>query len=187
MKLTYHPLTHAVLTPILTQLHQSRRMARESFQQWFFEALWRKRNAPRRYCAVTLSCKQGIALPGGGIEKLTREKTSKAVTVFLKNLNKHSFGAAYRRYGKCSVCISAIEVSQAGRLHVHMLLERPLHEDFKDFSSRIQKTWTALRWAHRQIKVDALETWDDIDGWTKYIVKDMDASADVLDIPNLHI
>ncbi len=58
---------------------------------------------------------------------------------FLNRLNAKSLGAAAKRYGKKLKTFAVIEQNAEGRLHYHMIIDRPSHIAADDLSALIRE------------------------------------------------
>jgi hypothetical protein len=85
--------------------------------------------------------------------------------------------------------IPAIEKGMGGRLHVHLTLEVPcyLKGNEKKFFEWIRSTWKKMRWSDCQHKFDLLTSKDDVNRWTRYLVKEVGINEDAIDFENLYL
>lgn len=86
---------------------------------------------------------------------------------FLNRLNAKSLGAAAKRYGKKLKTFAVIEQNAEGRLHYHMILDRPAHIAAEHLSALIREEWTKTDFGYRQVDVQNMYS----DGWVSYILK----------------
>jgi hypothetical protein len=143
------------------------------------EAMW---------CDVTLTLKQGM-VHGGTYEKLNRDQISKCIEDLMKALNRRIYKKAYRRFGKRLACVPVIEISISDRLHVHMVLEIPAYmsKEHDIFFGIIRTEWQKIRWSYTEAVIRHLPEKENVQGWTKYILKDVSKNDDTLDVNNLYL
>lgn len=160
-----------------------------AFRPWIEARIGEYMKLGAQFYAVTLTCKQVLPLPGGGVEKLTHGKVSKAIGVFLKHLNTDLYGKAYRRHGRKLLVVPAIEEGRSGRLHAHLLLERRPHSKFTDqeFVAHAARLWRSLQWSHREVKIEPITGLWGAERFASYILKEVRRNHEALDLWNLNI
>jgi hypothetical protein len=110
--------------------------------------------------------------------KLDDIRASKNLRHFLNFLNTEIYGKRFRRFGKKLNVIPALERSSSGRLHYHLVLQKPqsrhpemAQEADKAFLALIQSCWKRTPFGYEQIHIH-----DRVDhGWTDYISKTANA------------
>lgn len=106
--------------------------------------------------------------------KLDEIRASKNLRHFLNLLNSEVFGKRFRRFGKRLNVIPSLERSSSGRLHYHLVLQKPVsrypemaQDADKEFLELIDNCWkrTDFGYEHTHIhhQIDS--------GWTDYISK----------------
>ena len=133
--------------------------------------------------AVTLTFKQVFHSIAGSM-RLTSEYASKNVRHFLNQINRKYFGNASKRYGKRIAVFPVMETSVEGRLHYHLLIDRPVHIEPVRFEADIRRIWRSTDWGYDQIHIDHKPN----EGWIYYLTKysqkpEYDLS---IDLANLH-
>jgi hypothetical protein len=106
--------------------------------------------------------------------KLDEIRASKNLRHFLNLLNSEVYGKRFKRFGKRLNVIPALERSSSGRLHYHLVLQKPqsrhveiAQEADKAFLSLVENCWKRTPFGYEQIHIH-----DRIDhGWTDYISK----------------
>jgi hypothetical protein len=106
--------------------------------------------------------------------KLDDIRASKNLRHFLNFLNTEVYGKRFKRFGKKLNVIPALERSSSGRLHYHLVLQKPqsrhpemAQEADKAFLALIQSCWKRTPFGYEQIHIH-----DRVDhGWTDYISK----------------
>ena len=106
--------------------------------------------------------------------KLDEIRASKNLRHFLNLLNSEVFGKRYKRFGKKLNVIPALERSSSGRLHYHLVLQKPqsrhpeiAQEADRAFLALIENCWKRTDFGYAEIHIH-----DRIDhGWTDYISK----------------
>jgi hypothetical protein len=133
--------------------------------------------------AITLTFKQVFHSVAGSI-RLTSEHAAKNVRHFLNQLNRRYFGNASKRFGKGIPTLPVLEVSREGRLHYHLLMDRPTHIDPVHFQSDIRSIWKSTDWGYDQIHIDTNPN----EGWIYYITKysQKPEYTDAIDFLNCH-
>lgn len=96
---------------------------------------------------------------------------------FLNRLNTKSFGAAAKRYGKKLQVFAVIEQNAEGRLHYHMILERPPHMAADRFSALIRELWSRTDFGYRHLDIQEMYS----GGWVDYILKSRQKDGCLLD------
>lgn len=164
----------------------SQRERADAYRQ-FFNAEIAGYGKDSNWCDVTLTLRQGIE-DGGRYESLTADKVSRCIKELMCSLNRRVYKNAYRRYNKRLACIPVIERGSKDRLHVHMLLQIPTFMDSEvdTFFEIIKKEWAKVRWSHSETCISRLHETNDVETWTKYILKDVVEDDQVLDLVNVH-
>lgn len=106
--------------------------------------------------------------------KLDEIRASKNLRHFLNFLNTGVYGKRFKRFGKRLNVIPALERSSSGRLHYHLVLQKPQsrHPEMaqdadKSFLELIENCWKRTPFGYEQIHIH-----DRVDhGWTDYITK----------------
>jgi hypothetical protein len=137
------------------------------------------------WIAVSLTLKQGLTRNNGTLQLITVDEARKGVKRLMKVLNTATYGKAARRYSKRLAVLPTFERGSSGRLHIHMLLE--CHPwDVSKFTQLIEHTWETYPWGHKQKDIRPLSTPQDVENWTRYILKDVrNGVPDVIDYENL--
>ena len=110
--------------------------------------------------------------------KLDEIRASKNLRHFLNLLNTEVYGKRFKRFSKRLNVIPSLERSSSGRLHFHLLLQKPVsrHPEMgpdadKAFLALIESCWKRTPFGYDQIHIH-----DRIDhGWTDYITKNANA------------
>lgn len=142
----------------------------------------------KAWAAVTLTLKQFVRRQDGTVQKLSVSEIRKCISTLMKMLNKKSYKAAYRRFGKRLFVVPSIERSVNDRLHVHMLLEIPPHlrNAPLTFHNEIAGIWTSLRWGLPEHDIQNLPP-SNVTYWLRYILKDLWKDSEVIDLTNLYL
>ena len=132
---------------------------------------------------VTLTMKQ--AYDG---EILDEINASRNLRHFLIRLNKRVLKSSFVRHGRRLNVIPAVEYN--GRLHYHLLLEIPMHQDGclhnrNEFKRHIIEQWEKTSFGHHEICINDLSL-ENPAGWVEYITKFEHGEADQLDWENYH-
>ena len=106
--------------------------------------------------------------------KLDEIRASKNLRHFLNLLNTEVYGKRFKRFGKRLNVIPALERSSSGRLHYHLVLQKPQsrHPEMaqdadKAFLSLVENCWKRTPFGYEQIHIH-----EQVDhGWTDYITK----------------
>lgn len=133
--------------------------------------------------AVTLTFKQVFNSAVGSM-RLTADHAAKNVRHFLNRMNRRYFGNASKRFGKSIPTIPVLEVSREGRLHYHLLMERPSHINQIRFEQDIRSIWKSTDWGYEQIHIAPNPN----EGWIYYITKYSQKSeyTEAIDYLNCH-
>ena len=128
--------------------------------------------------AVTLTLKQVFHLVIGST-RLTTVYAAKNLRHFLNRLNRKYFGNAVSRYKKRLNAFPVLETSYDGRLHYHLLLDRPPHVPYVHFEADIRNLWQKTDWGYKEIHLYEHPN----EGWLYYMTKpsqkpDYDLSID---------
>ena len=131
-----------------------------------------------RPVAITLTLKQ-VFHSISGSARLTMEFATKNLRHFLNRLNRKYFGNASSRYNKRISIVPIIEISTEGRIHYHLLMDRPLHITAVQFETDIRNLWRATDWGYKEVQIDNNPN----EGWLYYMTKhsqkpDYDLSID---------
>jgi hypothetical protein len=110
--------------------------------------------------------------------KLDEIRASKNLRHFLNFLNTEVYGKRSKRFGKKLNVIPSLERSSSGRLHYHLVLQKPqsrhpemAQEADRAFLALIQSCWKRTPFGYEQIHIH-----DRVDhGWTDYISKTANA------------
>lgn len=86
---------------------------------------------------------------------------------FFNRLNAKSLGAAAKRHSKRLKAFAVIEQNWEGRLHYHMIIDRPPHIAADDFSALIREQWRKTDFGYRHVDIQPMTS----DGWISYILK----------------
>ena len=86
---------------------------------------------------------------------------------FFNRLNAKSLGAAAKRYTKKLRTFAVIERNAEGRLHYHMIIDRPAHIAADHLSALVREQWLKTDFGYRHIDVQPMTS----DGWVSYILK----------------
>ena len=106
--------------------------------------------------------------------KLDEIRASKNLRHFLNLLNTGVYGKRFKRFGKRLNVIPSLEHSSSGRLHYHLVLQKPqsrhpeiAQEADKAFLALIENCWKRTDFGYAEVHIH-----DRIDhGWTDYISK----------------
>jgi len=131
---------------------------------------------------VTLTMKQITHTAG----RLTKERASINIKHFLNRLNRAEFGAARaNRLNTRLRCITSVEKSLSGRIHVHMLIEKSQKYDQSAFEELTRKLWTKkTEFGYEDIL--CIDACDPI-GLHHYITKEIRFDTDCIDWKNTHL
>ena len=137
--------------------------------------------------AVTLTLRQGMAVPNGAADTLvllTRQLAIRNYRHFLNVLSSMTLGKAAKRFGRRINSISTIEGGKGKRLHIHSVIDCPREDLIERFPSMITKAWRKTQWGYGEIDVQ-----QEADaGWINYISKlrDKPDYAAAIDWENFH-
>lgn len=126
------------------------------------------------WCAVTFTLKQ-LRHSKFGFVKLTHRKCEDAIGDFLCRFNARIYGNDYSIKMKPLGCIPIVESSDAGMLHIHLLLQIPgyMVDDREGFKHHIFRAWQKCPWSDHQRDVQFCGGVDGgAAGWSDYIMKD---------------
>lgn len=124
---------------------------------------------------VTLSMKQGLQGEEGSVSYLTKEASDNNVHWFLRQMNRAAYGNAARKYGKKLRVIDSAEGGPGTlkRSHRHLLIEKPSHLTFSQFSIFLRENWLKSVWAYRDMDIQMAQSRSAVIG---YITKTGGAS-----------
>ena len=128
--------------------------------------------------AVTLTFKQVFHSVCGSI-RLTATQASQNVRHFLNKINRKYYKNAHKRHGKSLSAFPVMEISSDGRLHYHLLIDRPPHINAVQFGTDIRSIWQSTDWGYKEVHIDERPN----EGWLYYMTKhsqkpDYDLSID---------
>ena len=130
-----------------------------------------------RFVGVSLTMKQMVDQ-----QKIDPICSSQNLRHFLNVLNKKVYRNRFSRFGLRLQVFPVLENSFRDRLHYHMILERPVNIDPRQFESLIHSAWKNTRFGYREIHID-----QSIDaGWIKYITK-FCHNEEQVDWENVHL
>lgn len=112
--------------------------------------------------AVTLTMKQRV--DGQNLDSIL---ASENLRHFCSRLNAKVLGSAAKRHGKKLQILAVLETSADGRLHYHLLIDRPERYDPASFGALVTQQWGRTRFGY--FEVDIQHTADE--GWLRYILK----------------
>jgi hypothetical protein len=138
------------------------------------------------FCDVTLTLKQARRCERGAWIKIDDYPCRQAFRHFMNLLNRETYGAAFRRYGKrlrvlpvlekgevYATALRSWERSASGRWHIHCAIELPSHFDAVAFEKLIRSCWAKIGWSGGRILVrDGANG-----GWISYMLKGRQKSA----------
>ena len=116
--------------------------------------------------AVTLTLKQGIR-QNGYWTKLDNMKASRNLRYFLNFLKKQVFRRSDIRKGRKLYCVPFLETDGSGRLHYHLILDRPSHLSDAHFVAQITASWRKTDFGFNQIDAKPSDS-----GWISYLLKE---------------
>jgi hypothetical protein len=116
--------------------------------------------------AVTLTYKQVFHSISGSIG-LTATLASQNIRHFFNKINRRYFKNAFKRYGKQLSAVPVMEISDDGRIHYHLLIDRPSHISLAQFDVDIRAIWRSTDWGYKEIHIDPNPN----QGWLYYITK----------------
>ena len=133
--------------------------------------------------ALTLTFKKGVMLKGCLIMG-TDDDYRRNVRHFLNALNKKLYRGLARKGWLINVA-AVKETGDFGRLHYHLVVDKPPHVSLDYYAGLIYKIWTRTTWGHRKIDVGAQASVL----WINYITKLRSKSnyADAIDWTNTHV
>lgn len=128
--------------------------------------------------AVTLTLKQVFHSALGSV-RLNADHAIRNLRHFLNQLNRRYFKNAFSRYGKRLSVAPILEVSHEGRLHYHLIIDRPPHISVVRFGTDIRSLWQSTDWGYNEVHIDDHPN----EGWLYYMTKhsqkpDYDLSID---------
>jgi hypothetical protein len=128
--------------------------------------------------AVTLTLKQMFHSAVGSV-RLTADHAKKNLRHFLNKLNRHYFKNAFDRHGKRLSVAPIMEVSHEGRLHYHLIIDKPDHVSAVQFGTDIRCLWQSTDWGYKEVHIHDHPN----EGWLVYMTKpsqkpDYDLSID---------
>ena len=123
---------------------------------------WLKSRLPTdgEFIFVTLSLKQGLQREDGSVAYLTNDAADNNVRWFLRQMNRASYGNAARKYGKKLRVIDSAEGGPGTyqRRHRHLLIEKPSHLTFSQFSIFLRENWLKSSWAYRDMDIQMAQS-----------------------------
>jgi hypothetical protein len=133
-----------------------------------------------QFCDVTLTLKQARQSDNGVWLKIDDYPCRRAFRHFMNLLNRATYGAAFRRYGKRLRVLPVLEKGEvrtsalrawergaSGRWHIHCAIELPSHLDAIALERLIRLCWSQVQWACGRILVrDRANA-----GWIDYMLK----------------
>ena len=131
-----------------------------------------------RPVAVTLTLKQTFHSVAGSV-RLNADHAARNLRHFLNKLNRRYFKNAFDRHGKRLAVVPIMEVSHEGRLHYHLIMDRPSHISAVQFGTDIRSLWQSTDWGYKEVHIDDHPN----EGWLYYMTKhsqkpDYDLSID---------
>ena len=86
---------------------------------------------------------------------------------FINRMNKKTFGNSFQRYEKRLQVLPIQENSASQRHHIHMIISRPSHLSFNEFTALADECWMKTRYGYFETH---FEDHPD-DGWLAYMLK----------------
>ncbi len=97
----------------------------------------------------------------------TMFKASLNLSYFLNFLKKQVFRPSVIREGCEIYCVPFLETDVSGRLHYHLLLDRPSHLGDADFVAQIIANWEKTLFGYKEIVAKPADS-----GWKSYLLKE---------------